>query len=126
MKTKSKRFLKLATLCLALLSTILLTIQPVKAEAWWKQNVEGMCGDNLTGYYKCENQNPPHAPKDSSTEQESTEQESTEQESTEQESTEQESTEQESGEDDSLISLGLQWLLSEISSWLSGIFSSIG
>ncbi|HEQ9022617.1 hypothetical protein ACODZZ_00655 [Streptococcus pyogenes] len=116
MKTKSKRFLKLATLCLALLSTILLTIQPVKAEAWWKQNVEGMCGDNLTGYYKCENQNPPHAPKDSSTEQESTEQESTEQ----------ESTEQESGEDDSLISLGLQWLLSEISSWLSGIFSSIG
>ncbi|AKZ51048.1 TPA: hypothetical protein VIP22_000167 [Streptococcus pyogenes] len=111
MKTKSKRFLKLATLCLALLSTILLTIQPVKAEAWWKQNVEGMCGDNLTGYYKCENQNPPHAPKDSSTEQESTEQESTE---------------QESGEDDSLISLGLQWLLSEISSWLSGIFSSIG
>ncbi|HES7557731.1 TPA: hypothetical protein ACF43Q_001862, partial [Streptococcus pyogenes] len=88
------------------LSTTLLTTQPVKAEAWWKQNVEGMCGDNLTGYYKCESQNPPHAPEDSSTEQESTE--------------------QESGEDDSLISLGLQWLLSEISSWLSGIFSIIG
>ncbi|HEP1264669.1 TPA: hypothetical protein VIO73_000194 [Streptococcus pyogenes] len=116
MKTKSKRFLKLATLCLALLSTTLLTTQPVKAEAWWKQNVEGMCGDNLTGYYKCESQTPHHAPKDSSTKQESTEQESTEQ----------ESTEQESGEGDSLISLGLQWLLSEISSWLSGIFSSIG
>ncbi|HER8860665.1 Uncharacterised protein [Streptococcus pyogenes] len=33
MKTKSKRFLKLATLCLALLSTTLLTTQPVKAEA---------------------------------------------------------------------------------------------
>ncbi|HEP1646939.1 TPA: hypothetical protein ACJ68A_001620, partial [Streptococcus pyogenes] len=111
MKTKSKRFLNLAPLCLALLSTTLLTTQPVKAEAWWKQNVEGMCGDNLTGYYKCESQNPPHAPEDSSTEQESTEQESTE---------------QESGEDDSLISLGLQWLLSEISSWLSGIFSIIG
>ncbi|HFK5849382.1 TPA: hypothetical protein ACQNQB_001613, partial [Streptococcus pyogenes] len=110
-KTKSKRFLKLATLCLALLSTTLLTTQPVKAEAWWKQNVEGMCGDNLTGYYKCESQTPHHAPKDSSTKQESTEQESTE---------------QESGEGDSLISLGLQWLLSEISSWLSGIFSSIG
>ncbi|HEQ2121612.1 TPA: hypothetical protein ACP1MF_001779 [Streptococcus pyogenes] len=106
MKTKSKRFLNLAPLCLALLSTTLLTTQPVKAEAWWKQNVEGMCGDNLTGYYKCESQNPPHAPEDSSTEQESTE--------------------QESGEDDSLISLGLQWLLSEISSWLSGIFSIIG
>ncbi|HER5557402.1 hypothetical membrane associated protein [Streptococcus pyogenes] len=106
MKTKSKRFLKLATLCLALLSTTLLTTQPVKAEAWWKQNVEGMCGDNLTGYYKCESQTPHHAPKDSSTKQESTE--------------------QESGEGDSLISLGLQWLLSEISSWLSGIFSSIG
>ncbi|HHK1494599.1 TPA: hypothetical protein ACQOHN_001657, partial [Streptococcus pyogenes] len=101
----------LATLCLALLSTTLLTTQPVKAEAWWKQNVEGMCGDNLTGYYKCESQTPHHAPKDSSTKQESTEQESTE---------------QESGEGDSLISLGLQWLLSEISSWLSGIFSSIG
>ncbi|HER2680044.1 TPA: hypothetical protein ACGOLK_000915 [Streptococcus pyogenes] len=111
MKTKSKHFLKLATLCLALLSTTLLTTQPVKAEAWWKQNVEGMCGDNLTGYYKCESQTPHHAPKDSSTKQESTEQESTE---------------QESGEGDSLISLGLQWLLSEISSWLSGIFSSIG
>ncbi|AND04405.1 TPA: hypothetical protein ACKQY5_001302 [Streptococcus pyogenes] len=111
MKTKSKRFLKLATLCLALLSTTLLTTQPVKAEPWWKQNVEGMCGDNLTGYYKCEDQKPPHAPKDSSTEQKSTEQKSTE---------------QESGEDDSLISLGLQWLLSEISSWLSSIFSSIG
>ncbi|EPC6810626.1 hypothetical protein ACR06F_001622 [Streptococcus pyogenes] len=121
MKTKSKRFLKLATLCLALLSTTLLTTQPVKAEPWWKQNVEGMCGDNLTGYYKCEDQKPPHAPKDSSTEQKSTEQKSTEQ-----KSTEQKSTEQESGEDDSLISLGLQWLLSEISSWLSSIFSSIG
>ncbi|HEP1546765.1 TPA: hypothetical protein VMJ50_000647 [Streptococcus pyogenes] len=33
MKTKSKRFLKLATLCLALLSTTLLMTQPVKAEA---------------------------------------------------------------------------------------------
>ncbi|EPA2134656.1 hypothetical protein [Streptococcus pyogenes] len=32
MKTKSKRFLKLATLCLALLSTTLLMTQPVKAE----------------------------------------------------------------------------------------------
>ncbi|VHM54101.1 Uncharacterised protein [Streptococcus pyogenes] len=32
MKTKSKRFLNLATLCLALLSTTLLTTQPVKAE----------------------------------------------------------------------------------------------
>ncbi|VHC74746.1 hypothetical protein [Streptococcus pyogenes] len=32
MKTKSKRFLKLATLCLALLGTTLLTTQPVKAE----------------------------------------------------------------------------------------------
>ncbi|HEP1422164.1 TPA: hypothetical protein VIB68_000623 [Streptococcus pyogenes] len=33
MKTKSKRFLNLATLCLALLGTTLLTTQPVKAEA---------------------------------------------------------------------------------------------
>ncbi|HER9003553.1 TPA: hypothetical protein VMY21_001470 [Streptococcus pyogenes] len=32
MKTRSKRFLNLATLCLALLSTTLLTTQPVKAE----------------------------------------------------------------------------------------------
>ncbi|HHD3224546.1 TPA: hypothetical protein ACNZ1F_001742 [Streptococcus pyogenes] len=32
MKTRSKRFLKLATLCLALLGTTLLTTQPVKAE----------------------------------------------------------------------------------------------
>ncbi|HGM4715108.1 TPA: hypothetical protein ACKPTE_001746 [Streptococcus pyogenes] len=32
MKTKSKRFLNLATLCLALLSITLLTTQPVKAE----------------------------------------------------------------------------------------------
>ncbi|HEP2074423.1 TPA: hypothetical protein VH789_000461 [Streptococcus pyogenes] len=31
MKTRSKRFLKLATLCLALLSTTLLMAQPVKA-----------------------------------------------------------------------------------------------
>ncbi|VHB69369.1 Uncharacterised protein [Streptococcus pyogenes] len=33
MKTKSKRFLNLATLCLALLGTTLLIEQPVKAEA---------------------------------------------------------------------------------------------
>ncbi|HEP1451971.1 TPA: hypothetical protein VB456_000578 [Streptococcus pyogenes] len=33
MKTKSKRFLNLATLCLALLGTTLLMEQPVKAEA---------------------------------------------------------------------------------------------
>ncbi|HGH8634376.1 hypothetical protein [Streptococcus pyogenes] len=32
MKTRSKRFLNLATLCLALLGTALLTTQPVKAE----------------------------------------------------------------------------------------------
>ncbi|VHC87150.1 Uncharacterised protein [Streptococcus pyogenes] len=32
MRTKSKHFLKLATLCLALLGTTLLTTQPVKAE----------------------------------------------------------------------------------------------
>ncbi|VGV91824.1 hypothetical protein [Streptococcus pyogenes] len=32
MKTRSKRFLNLATLCLALLGTTLLTTQPVKAE----------------------------------------------------------------------------------------------
>ncbi|VGV80336.1 Uncharacterised protein [Streptococcus pyogenes] len=32
MKTKSKRFLKLATLCLALLGTTLLMTQPVKAD----------------------------------------------------------------------------------------------
>ncbi|HEQ5503775.1 TPA: hypothetical protein VHD08_001800, partial [Streptococcus pyogenes] len=32
MKTKSKRFLNLATLCLALLGTTLLMEQPVKAE----------------------------------------------------------------------------------------------
>ncbi|HHR3331808.1 TPA: hypothetical protein ACS4RZ_001388, partial [Streptococcus pyogenes] len=33
MKTKSKRFLNLATLCLALLGTTLLTTQPVKANS---------------------------------------------------------------------------------------------
>ncbi|HEP4577285.1 TPA: hypothetical protein VCT85_001539, partial [Streptococcus pyogenes] len=33
MKTKSKRFLNLATLCLALLGTTLLMGQPIKAEA---------------------------------------------------------------------------------------------
>ncbi|VHM38841.1 hypothetical protein [Streptococcus pyogenes] len=32
MKTRSKRFLNLATLCLALLGTTLLMAQPVKAE----------------------------------------------------------------------------------------------
>ncbi|HHL3611447.1 TPA: hypothetical protein ACVE29_000739 [Streptococcus pyogenes] len=37
MKTKSKRFLNLATLCLALLGTALLTTQPVKAEGEEKQ-----------------------------------------------------------------------------------------
>ncbi|OUI71904.1 hypothetical protein B7R59_05850 [Streptococcus pyogenes] len=39
MKTKSKRFLNLATLCLALLGTTLLMAHPVKAEAV-RQNVE--------------------------------------------------------------------------------------
>ncbi|HER4531690.1 TPA: hypothetical protein VKN04_000084 [Streptococcus pyogenes NGAS751] len=32
MKTRSKRFVNLATLCLALLGTTLLTTQPVKAD----------------------------------------------------------------------------------------------
>ncbi|AFC65732.1 TPA: hypothetical protein ACNYHX_000577 [Streptococcus pyogenes] len=42
MKTKSKHFLNLATLCLALLSTTLLTTQPVKAEfvTTYQQNGE--------------------------------------------------------------------------------------
>ncbi|HHK0722413.1 TPA: hypothetical protein ACQOAG_001760, partial [Streptococcus pyogenes] len=41
MKTKSKRFLKLATLCLALLSTTLLVTQPVKAETVLTQSSAG-------------------------------------------------------------------------------------
>ncbi|HEP1503703.1 TPA: hypothetical protein VB501_000524 [Streptococcus pyogenes] len=41
MKTRSKRFLKLATLCLALLSATLLMTQPVKAET-----------SELSGFYK--------------------------------------------------------------------------
>ncbi|HER5313414.1 TPA: hypothetical protein ACVFCV_001283 [Streptococcus pyogenes] len=41
MKTKSKRFLKLATLCLALLSTTLLVTQPVKAEVVLTQSSAG-------------------------------------------------------------------------------------
>ncbi|ANC75281.1 TPA: hypothetical protein VIN91_000997 [Streptococcus pyogenes] len=41
MKTKSKRFLNLATLCLALLGTTLLTTQPVKAEVVMTQSPAG-------------------------------------------------------------------------------------
>ncbi|HGC8017662.1 TPA: hypothetical protein ACI064_001578 [Streptococcus pyogenes] len=40
MKTKSKRFLNLATLCLALLGTTLLMGEPVKAEATRILNVQ--------------------------------------------------------------------------------------
>ncbi|HEQ2255552.1 TPA: hypothetical protein VKH71_000974 [Streptococcus pyogenes] len=39
MKTKSKRFLKLATLCLALLGTTLLMTRPVKAEVVMTQSL---------------------------------------------------------------------------------------
>ncbi|HEQ2372574.1 TPA: hypothetical protein ACQOLV_000312 [Streptococcus pyogenes] len=41
MKTKSKRFLNLATLCLALLGTTLLTTEPVKAEVVMTQRSAG-------------------------------------------------------------------------------------
>ncbi|HEP1280791.1 TPA: hypothetical protein VB373_000685 [Streptococcus pyogenes] len=47
MKTKSKRFLKLATLCLALLGTTLLMGQPVKAEMMQKSDYMAQFG----GYY---------------------------------------------------------------------------
>ncbi|HEP1345509.1 TPA: hypothetical protein VB393_000713 [Streptococcus pyogenes] len=43
MKTRSKRFLNLAPLCLALLGTTLLMVQPVKAEA-----VQSVGGDHST------------------------------------------------------------------------------
>lgn len=41
MKTKSKRFLNLATLCLALLGTTLLMARPVKAEVVMTQSPAG-------------------------------------------------------------------------------------
>ncbi|HFN2786403.1 TPA: hypothetical protein ACHDB9_000240 [Streptococcus pyogenes] len=42
MKTKSKRFLNLATLCLALLGTTLLMARPVKAEVIPVTETEGV------------------------------------------------------------------------------------
>ncbi|HEP1683644.1 TPA: hypothetical protein ACG0EV_001069 [Streptococcus pyogenes] len=50
MKTKSKRFLKLATLCLALLGTTLLMGQPVKAEVTLTQGPsEGLVDNTNSG-----------------------------------------------------------------------------
>ncbi|RXS32272.1 hypothetical protein [Streptococcus pyogenes] len=62
MKTKSKRFLKLATLCLALLSTTLLMTQPVKAEAVPQSVEQGVTQernrvtDTTSGTYGVESQ----------------------------------------------------------------------
>ncbi|VGV45331.1 Uncharacterised protein [Streptococcus pyogenes] len=62
MKTKSKRFLKLATLCLALLSTALLMTQPVKAEAVPQSVEQGVTQernrvtDTTSGTYGVESQ----------------------------------------------------------------------
>ncbi|HEP1262593.1 TPA: hypothetical protein ACF1JQ_001075 [Streptococcus pyogenes] len=49
MKTKSKRFLNLATLCLALLGTTLLMAHPVKAEGTWIRNEESSEPTNQAG-----------------------------------------------------------------------------
>ncbi|HER1853977.1 TPA: hypothetical protein VJO57_001107 [Streptococcus pyogenes] len=49
MKTKSKRFLNLATLCLALLGTTLLMTHPVKAEAEAEAEVQSISRDTDTG-----------------------------------------------------------------------------
>ncbi|HFK5913049.1 TPA: hypothetical protein ACGYVL_000897 [Streptococcus pyogenes] len=63
MKTKSKRFLKLATLCLALLGTTLLMAHPIKAEVegnsdesslYISNNDEGGEGDDLRERYLTE------------------------------------------------------------------------
>lgn len=47
MKTKSKRFLNLATLCLALLSATLLMAQPVKARDNQSQQQEHISNNNV-------------------------------------------------------------------------------
>ncbi|HGM9000959.1 TPA: hypothetical protein ACKQOX_000459 [Streptococcus pyogenes] len=47
MKTKSKRFLNLATLCLALLGTTLLMARPVKAEVSRSEGAERTEQQNL-------------------------------------------------------------------------------
>ncbi|HHJ9870070.1 TPA: hypothetical protein ACQMG9_001542 [Streptococcus pyogenes] len=52
MKTKSKRFLNLATLCLALLGTTLLTTQPVKADGTGADYVSGYEGPYYQGRNK--------------------------------------------------------------------------
>ncbi|HEQ9922707.1 TPA: hypothetical protein VIT50_000693 [Streptococcus pyogenes] len=52
MKTKSKRFLNLATLCLALLGTTLLIEQPVKAEGMEARSEEQVTERRQFGNYK--------------------------------------------------------------------------
>ncbi|HEP1487051.1 Uncharacterised protein [Streptococcus pyogenes] len=55
MKTKSKRFLNLATLCLALLGTTLLMGQPVKADVSTPETVQTSAGSDNDGDEYTEN-----------------------------------------------------------------------
>ncbi|HES8942199.1 TPA: hypothetical protein VPF81_000870 [Streptococcus pyogenes] len=112
----SKKLFSKTSIVVALMGMGLFIANPIKADSrtpWWQPNVEGMCGDNLTGYYKCENQGFPHTPEASPKEKESNEQESGEDDSPV------------SQEDDSPVSQIVEWLLDAISSWLNSIFSSI-
>ncbi|HFD5125456.1 TPA: hypothetical protein ACF4QL_000931 [Streptococcus pyogenes] len=107
----SKKLFSKTSIVVALMGMGLFIANPIKADSrtpWWQPNVEGMCGDNLTGYYKCENQGLPHTPEASPNEQESGEDDSPV-----------------SQEDDSPVSQIVEWLLDAISSWLNSIFSSI-
>ncbi|HFK0971074.1 TPA: hypothetical protein ACGYRR_000141 [Streptococcus pyogenes] len=61
----SKKLFSKASIVVALMGMGLFIANPIKADSktpWWQPNVEGMCGDNTTGWYTCKNQNLPHAP----------------------------------------------------------------
>ncbi|AIQ02292.1 hypothetical protein [Streptococcus pyogenes] len=65
MKTKSKRFLNLATLCLALLGTTLLMAHPVKADGDLVAEVyqKGRDDGEKAGYDEGKKENSPRVPK---------------------------------------------------------------
>ncbi|HEQ0693379.1 TPA: hypothetical protein VD058_000897 [Streptococcus pyogenes] len=61
----SKKLFSKASIVVPLMGMGLFIANPIKADSktpWWQPNVEGMCGDNTTGWYTCKNQNLPHAP----------------------------------------------------------------
>ncbi|HEP1289713.1 TPA: hypothetical protein VJW12_000085 [Streptococcus pyogenes] len=99
----SKKLFSKASIVVALMGMGLFIANPIKADegaSWWNEGVKGMCGDDIKGYYKCEDQDRLYTPEASSNQ-------------------------KESGEDDSPVSQVLEWLLSGIFSWLNSIFSSI-